>query len=639
MRLEPRALLSAPVATVQSFAVTADTMTLVVRYDADTDINTSTIDPTDAGVTGPSGVSRLAESATITSHQTGSAVVAYVIRRANAGTDHDLWPIGNYNLGIAAGAVHSTDGAGNAETGGGSYYIWFPDTYVELRSTGLNGDGWAFDVTRWMRSPDSQNSVTTTVRVSGPGGDQDFQTSGIYSTHAANLSIHAENSDGLWDFSDTGAYSVSVATYTGQQATGFQPAAQYYLWFTNPKIEITGTSFTATTVLITARFTDDHGIDASSIDWSAIGIDVGPYHIPPTIDLYHTVVPQQDGSVIATFRRGWYQSYWTSRDNGDWTYRTNAGTARVQDVDGNSASVGVIMHQQHTFTVPFVQAAAVHASPDDPTTLSVNFILNPRGIDMTTLGDGDLRLELGGQTYQLSLTSISNGGTDAYGQPLDSVTFAIAARPRRPPPHRTGRHLPEPRCAHDRRPAQYRSRAGQLVGGFQLARCKWRSAARENPLRLVHPDPVLEIADQVEHRRGDDQQAVEAVQESAVPRDHNAEVLDPQVPLDRAQHQVPELAADGNRQPQQHQWHRMIDVCPHEDMVREKRHQQRREHHRPDAPTPGLLRAGVRCELAMAGEFAADVREDVVELDRGEDHEQDGPVEVVVGEVPQVPEA
>src|SRR5437763_1497826 len=100
--LEARALLSAPVASVQSFAATATTMTVVVQYTASAGIDPASIDYNDLGVTGPN-VSRFA-FAQIVSQQATQTVVRYAF--GNTG----IWPNGTYNLGIPAGSVRSRDG-------------------------------------------------------------------------------------------------------------------------------------------------------------------------------------------------------------------------------------------------------------------------------------------------------------------------------------------------------------------------------------------------------------------------------------------------------------------------------------------------------------------------------------------------
>src|SRR5262245_58064917 len=105
--LEGRALLSAPVAAPQFFSVPAESMTLVGRYSASTGVDASSIDPNDTVVTGPGGLARLAESATMVSQDAGSATVRYVLRSGPAGVEHSMWPNGTFNLGVPGGSVRS----------------------------------------------------------------------------------------------------------------------------------------------------------------------------------------------------------------------------------------------------------------------------------------------------------------------------------------------------------------------------------------------------------------------------------------------------------------------------------------------------------------------------------------------------
>jgi hypothetical protein len=421
--LEPRTLLSAPVATVESFAFSADTMSVGVRYSADTGIDFWSIAPGDMVVTGPGGLALRSDSVYRLPQGPNDAVVRYAFHYGGA-NPHPQWPSGTYNLGIPEGEVRSGDGTGNAETGAGSYWLWFPDTYVELAYAQLVGDGWSLALTRWMRQP-AQTPMSTSVRIAGPAGDQVFESQGVYNVHANVVWIRAENAAGLWDFTDTGTYSIAAGEYDGAQLIGHRPVEQRWLWFTNPKIEILSTDFTDTEVLITARFTDDHGIDPNSITWSAIGIDVGPYHIPPTIDLYTTVDPQQDGSVIGTFKRGWYHGSWGSRDNGDWRYVTNEDVHRVQDIDGNPSMVGVIMHQTHAFTSLTTHSTEMAAYAQDPSTLTFKMTLYPANVDLATLGDDDIRLELNGRSYQLSLAYTYGADRDGWGQRMITAAYTL----------------------------------------------------------------------------------------------------------------------------------------------------------------------------------------------------------------------
>jgi hypothetical protein len=403
--LEARALLSAPVATVRSFALTADTMTLIVAYDADTGIDQSSIDTHDLGVTGP-GVSTYAESSTILSQQATQTVVRYLLRNGPPWQSHGLWPVGAFILGIPAGEVRSADGQANVETGAGAYWLWFPDRYLEFNSMVPTSNGLAVVVSFWSRQP-SGVRIPASVRVTGPTGQDVIQTQPIPDNQTMYSIAVVNAGERPWDFTDRGTFSIAVGTYDGGQLVGFHPAAQYWLWFSNPKVEILSTSFMDSLAYITARFTDDHAVDPSSITSSAVGVDVGPYHIPPAFDgtslIPPQVLPQPDGSAIAIFARGWYQRSWSNRDSGEWRFVVNSSVTHARDVDGNETNVGVVGTQTHIFTNIAIWGVSVSATADDPTHVTFSVQLFGNAIDPSSFGDNDVRLELNGHTYQLSL--------------------------------------------------------------------------------------------------------------------------------------------------------------------------------------------------------------------------------------------
>jgi hypothetical protein len=420
--LEPRVLLSAPVATVESFSYAADTMSVWVRYSADTGIDESSIDPNDMVLAGP-GLVRHADE--VSAHRQGADIVAwYRLRRAPEGVPHDQWPNGTYNLGIPAGEVRSGDGVGIAGTGTGSHWLWFPDTYVELDGALIAGDGWSLWVRRWMRHPDAHTTLSTSVRVSGPTGDQVFESQGVYPYPLSAFVFRGENADGLWDFTDTGTYSFAMGEYEGAQLVGYRPVQQQWYWMSSPKIEILSSDFSDTDVLVTARFSGRSAIDPSSITWATIGL-VDPLGrlVPATPDHYYTVDPQPDGSIIGTFKRGWNDNRsWGSLDNGDWRYE---GVQRVQDIDGNISFVGVITHQAHAFTRLSTDSTEMAAYAQEPRTLTFKMTFPALNVDLATLGDDDIRLELNGSSYQLSLAYTYGAGRDSLGHPMITAAYTL----------------------------------------------------------------------------------------------------------------------------------------------------------------------------------------------------------------------
>jgi hypothetical protein len=426
--LEARAMLSAPVATVQSFALTADTMTVVVSYASDTGIDGSSILTTNLGVTGPQ-VSGFAETATILSQQPTETVVRYLLRSGVPWLVHDAWAHGTFNLGIPAGSVRSRDGAGIEDTGAGSYWVWFPDTYIEMNSMTVGTSGLSVTATLWTRNPGGED-LQASVRMTRPDGSERIEALATANQNNHRFTIEFNNPDRRgWDYTDgQGAFVFALGEYDGSQLVGFRPTAQYWLWFTNPKVEILSTNVTDSYVDVRARFSDDHGIDLTSFAWTNITVTAGPYTIPPVLDgrspMGPLVEPQADGSVIATYRRDMYQRSFTNRESGDWTYSVYLSTGRVRDLDGNMTNIGVLRHETHVFTtIGYSGPAELAARADDPTYVTIAVAFFADNLDTTTFGDGDLRMELNGHTYQLSLTSAS---PQSHGSgPLYSTRYTL----------------------------------------------------------------------------------------------------------------------------------------------------------------------------------------------------------------------
>jgi hypothetical protein len=417
--LEARTVLSAPVASVQSFALTADTMTLVVAYDADTGIDPSSIDTYDLGVTGP-GVSRYSESATIIDTQGTRTRVQYVLRSGPAGTDHDLWPNGAFILGTPPGVVRSHDGEVNAETGAGAYWLWYTDTFIELKSMAIVGEGWSLGLTLWMRHPDAQTPVTASAQIVGPGSDQTFQTQGLYSRHSSSVTLQAENAGGLWDYTDTGAYSISLGNYQGTQVVSYRPTAQYWLWFSSPKVEILSTAFTDSSMSLTARFSDDQGMDLTSFDWTNFVVYAWAYPVHPVsapqVDL------GADGSVTATYSYSMFRG-WTNRESGIWSYY-NMG--RVRDAAGNLTQAGIVRRESHTFTTLYTADPTLWTTPDNSWSATASFRFSPGDVDLSNFGDGSARLDLNGRSYPMRLDWLNTGGRDDWGQPIYQAQFSLS---------------------------------------------------------------------------------------------------------------------------------------------------------------------------------------------------------------------
>src|ERR1700704_1950668 len=105
---------------------------------------------------------------------------------------------------------------------------------------------------------------------------------------------------------------------------------------------------------------------------------------------------------------------------------------------------------------------------------------------------------------------------------------------------------------------------------------------------------VVEPTHHVEEQRADEDQAVDAIQQSAVTRDQSAHVLDADVALDHADRQISELAADADDNTCQDELQRteVREAEPHEPG------QRHRDRQGAERSAPGFVRTDLRAELA-----------------------------------------
>jgi hypothetical protein len=406
--LEPRALLSAPVApvaTVQSFAVTAATISVVVQYTASAGIDRASIDGDELGLTGPN-VSRLGYPQVV-SEQSTQIVVRYSFGHLGP------WPNGTYNLGIPAGTVRSRDGLGIATTGAGSYWVWLPDTIFEVDGMSFGSNSLGVSVSWSTRNPGG--TVPVSVKLMAPDGSERVQTQTLASPNYQNFAYFRFDNPGgrPLDYTDPhGAYIAALGDYNGDQLVGYHPAAQSWWWFSSPRVELLSTNVTDSVAQFVVRVSDDHGVDLASMRgtnaWQNVTVGIGPYGVlPPSLSpsgvpLEPLLEPQPDGSVIATYWRAIYGRNFTNTETGEWTYRTE-GFYTPRDIDGHRAYDGILGRETHVFTTINTLSVRLETNPGDSRHFMFTVNFSPQNVDTTMFGDGDVRLELAGHTYQLSL--------------------------------------------------------------------------------------------------------------------------------------------------------------------------------------------------------------------------------------------
>jgi len=411
--LEPRALLSAPVAAVQSFAPTVAGMSVVVRYTASAGIDPASISYYGLGATGP-GVSRFSSYATVLSQQPTQTTVRYDI----ICYPYSLWPNGTYNLGIPAGAVRSRDGLANAAAAAGSYWIWVPDNVLQVAAMGPSTNSLALSVQLLTRNPGV--TLPVSVKMIAPDGTERVQTGTIGgNTQYGNYAIFQFQNTGErpFDYTDPrGTYVAALGDYDGDQLVGYHHAAQAWWWFSAPKVEFLSTSVTDSVAQLRVRVSGEHGVDLASMRgtdaWQNVTVTVGNPGYGPAIPGSLTpagayaaplLEPQSDGSVIATYSRAFYRRNFTNTETGEWTYSVSAGYYGPRDIDGHQSLGGVLWRESHVFTTIAAPFVRLQTNVNDARRFLLTVDFSPANTDTTMFGDGDVRLDLAGQTYQLTL--------------------------------------------------------------------------------------------------------------------------------------------------------------------------------------------------------------------------------------------
>src|SRR6185436_1657280 len=123
-----------------------------------------------------------------------------------------------------------------------------------------------------------------------------------------------------WNYTDTGSYNVTSPAGQVKDMNGanlqFTGVASLWLWFSAPKAQVTGTTVTATDWQIVVRYTDDTGINTSTIDNNDITV-VGPGLFPGITRQSLTVTSAND--VTAVYKVPAPRGGWTWLDTGNYT--------------------------------------------------------------------------------------------------------------------------------------------------------------------------------------------------------------------------------------------------------------------------------------------------------------------------------
>src|SRR4051812_9520169 len=119
----------------------------------------------------------------------------------------------------------------------------------------------------------------------------------------------------------------------------------------------------------------------------------------------------------------------------------------------------------------------------------------------------------------------------------------------------------------------------------------------------------------MENGRGSEEQAVEAVKQTAVSREGGGPIFDAEVALDGGKGEIAELTGDAENHADENEPAGIIHACVGKTEMAENGGESGREHQSPERAAEGFVRAGIGRQFSAAERFADDVGKDIIHLD------------------------
>jgi hypothetical protein len=407
---------TAPTATLSVAAITdagGSASTFTVTYSDDVAVSVASLDSSDIRVSGLNGFSQLATLVSVDLNSNGTPRVATYSIAAPGGT-WDLGDNGAYTIAMQAGQAADTGGNFVAAGTLGTLAVNIADTAAPTAtaSTAIittgGGTTQTFavtfndDVAVNVATLDSQD-----IRVIGPHGYSqlatligvDVNTNG--SPRVATYSVSAAG--GAWDFTDNGAYTISLHAGEVSDTSGNAAAAGPIGIFnvsiadvaaptaTLAASDISGAGGTASTFTVT--YSDDVAINVSTLDSADIGV-TGPNGFSQIASLV-TVDVNSDGTPrMATYSINAPGGSWGIGDNG--AYTISVRSAEVSDMGGNFVAAGAlggfnVNVPDTTAPTATLAAANITVAGSSTATFTVSFT-DDVAVDVTTLGSSNLQV-------------------------------------------------------------------------------------------------------------------------------------------------------------------------------------------------------------------------------------------------------
>ncbi len=351
--LEPRQLLSIS-ATVIDTTVRPTEWLLVVRYQSDAAVDLSTIGNGDIRVTAsanPGGAPPFSYEQPGTlwmqpiPQQDGSVLAVYRVGANGGAWDYsdNAW----YRIRMNPNEVRDTSGSYAPEKIIGQNFLWFTNPKAEITQAVVGGSGWQVTVLYSDDNGIDESSLasgnievrkgaftaigTFNYKLAVAGGIKAYYTLKIAQVSASWLN---NGSYDVW------MRSAQVFDTAGYSLPAFKLGTYSYST-SNPGAQLVSQNMTASAWTVTVRYSDDAGINVSSIGNGDIRAKLNSSSFLPST-LVGSPTVDTDGTVLAT-----YQILGSFSAAGGVYDLTMTGT-QVYDTAGNSVTGGEFIRKENT---------------------------------------------------------------------------------------------------------------------------------------------------------------------------------------------------------------------------------------------------------------------------------------------------
>jgi hypothetical protein len=303
---------------------------------------------------------------------------------------------------------------------------------VTYFSTQVGTTNWTIAV----KYTDAQGINTSTLgsndlRVTAPNGYNHLGTFQSFRQEVAgsDTSIIATYTfparDRAWSFADNQTYTLAQEPTTVSDTTGeMVPAGTirtFALWFSTPRAQVQGAFTTSNEFVANIRYSDNTGIDGATIGFGEVGLrrnTTGETTFVRTQNFFRNA----DGSWTATYRIPAVGGGWDYSDTGGYTLLLNGNQVRDLDSPSRAIPAQTLNTYNLWFSNPKVDYVSTSTSADD-WIITLRYS-DPQGVNLSTIGNGDIAYTFGGTTVQGVLASIGSSEST-------SVTVSYRLRPDR----------------------------------------------------------------------------------------------------------------------------------------------------------------------------------------------------------------